>query len=497
MNSEPTGKHTIRLPFVRNWVSLAGVIVMLGSIFAFILLLIFDLFTAHESPYSGILTFVVAPGFFLFGLFFMILGRFLYRREAARAAGQEFKPRLIIDLSSDRHRRYLGLFIVGGLLFLLVSAIGSYETYHATSSVQFCGMACHAPMEPQFIAYQHSPHAQVECTKCHIGSARGNFIKAKVNGVHQLLAVATDHYPRPIKLSGKIDINQQTCEQCHWPNRYVGNVERAYHHYLDDESNSTFSVRLLLKVGGGDPTHGPPGGIHWHMNVANKVEYIATDPQRQIIPWVRITRQGGDVTEFRAPDFKDDPAKHTIHAMDCMDCHNRPAHQFRAPADAVDLALHLGTMSTNLPNIKKQAIVALTSATETQEEGLRKVDDLLRKSYPNRPDSDLKPTIAAVQAIYRQNFFPQMKADWRTHPNNIGHKDWPGCFRCHDALHKTADGNKKLGASDCNSCHIILAQGAGEDFQKLSAPGHSFIHVDSPYSDFDCSKCHTGGLPKE
>ena len=497
MDSAPDGKHTIRLPFVHNWVSLAGVIVTLGSIFAFILLLIFDLFTARQSPYSGILTFVVAPGFFLFGLFFMVLGRYLYRRGAARVTGREFKPRLVIDLTNDQHRRYLGLFVVGGLMFLLVSTIGSYETYHATSSVQFCGKACHTPMEPQYVAYQHSPHAKVECTKCHIGSARGNFVKAKLNGVHQLLAVATDDYPRPIKLSGKIDINQQTCEQCHWPNRYVGNVERAYHHYLADESNSTFSVRLLLKVGGGDPTHGPPGGIHWHMNVANKVEYIATDPPRQTIPWVRITRPGGAVTEFRAPDFKDDPAKHTVVVMDCMDCHNRPAHQFRAPGDAVDLALHLGTISTNLPSIKKEVIAALTGATETQEEGLRKVAESLRKSYPNRSEPELKETIATAQNIYRQNFFPQMKVDWRTHPNNIGHKDWPGCFRCHDGLHKTADSTKQLGASDCNSCHIILAQGSGEEFQKLSVTGHNFFHVDSPYSDFDCNKCHTGALLKE
>src|ERR1051325_896761 len=497
MNSEPTSRHFIHLPFVRNWISLAGAIVMLGSVFAFVLLLIFDLFTKRESPYSGILSFVVAPAFFALGVFFMILGRLLYRRQAARAAGREFKPRFVIDLSSDRHRRYLAVFVIGGLAFLLVSAIGSYQTYRATSSVQFCGQACHAPMEPQFVAYQHSPHANVECTQCHIGFGAGNFLKAKFNGVHQLLAMATDDYPRPINLSGKISINQKTCEQCHWPERYVGNLERAYHHTLADESNSTFSVRLLLKVGGGDPTHGPPGGIHWHMNVANKVEYIATDKERQDIPWVRITHANGQATEFRKPDFKEDPARHTFHVMDCMDCHNRPAHQFRAPNDAVDLALSLGTISTNLPNIKKEAVTALIGATSTQAEGIQKVAESLRKSYPNRPEPEVKQAIATVQNIYRQNFFPHMKADWRTHPNNIGHKDWQGCFRCHDGLHETADGKRKLGASDCNSCHIILAQGSGEELQKLSTTGHDFIHVDAPYSDFDCNKCHTGAFPKE
>src|SRR6185503_6345322 len=143
------------------------------------------------------------------------------------------------------------------------------------------------------------------------------------------------------------------------------------------------------------------------------VEYIATDPGRQTIPWVRITRQGGDVTEFRASDFKDDPAKHTLHVMDCTDCHNRPAHQFRSPDDAVDLALYLGTLSTNLPSIKKEVIMALTGATETQEEGLRKVAESLRKAYPNRSEAELNQTVATAQNIYRQNFFPQMKVDWR------------------------------------------------------------------------------------
>src|ERR1041384_2250781 len=497
MSTEPTPKLPIRLPFVRNWISLTGAIILLGSVFAFTLLLIFDLFTARQYPYVGILTFVVAPAFFLLGLFLMLFGRWLYRPQAARAVGREFKPTLVIDLSNDRHRRYLAFFIIGGLAFLLISAIGSYETYHVTSSVQFCGQACHAPMEPQYMAYQHSPHANVECTECHIGSGTGNFLKAKFNGVHQLLAMITDDYPRPISLSGKIDINQKTCEQCHWPQRYVGNIERAYNHYLADESNSTFSVRLLLKVGGGDPTHGPPGGIHWHMNVANKVEYIATDKGRQSIPWVRMTHANGEVTEYRNPGFKEDVSKHSIRVMDCMDCHNRPAHQFRAPNDAVDLALSLGTISTNLPNIKKEAVTALIAPVATQAEVIQKISDSLRKAYASRPEPEVKQAVATVQDIYRKNFFPQMKADWRTHPNNIGHKDWAGCFRCHDGLHKTADGKKKLGASDCNSCHVILAQGSGAELQKFSSTGHNFIHVDSPYSDFDCNKCHTGAFIKE
>ena len=97
-----------------------------------------------------------------------------------------------------------------------------------------------------------------------------------------------------------------------------------------------------------------------------------------------------------------------------------------------------------------------------------------------------KPSIARI-------FFPEMKTDWRTHPNNIGHKDWNGCFRCHDGNHKAADGKKTIAASDCNSCHLILAQGSGEQLKKLNADGYPFFHIDSEFSEYSCTTCHTGG----
>lgn len=484
-----------RSPMFRNWVSLAGVVIAAGSVFSFILLTVLDFFARRENPYVGILTWVVAPAFLILGAFFIVLGWVLSRRQTARALREARPPKLVLDLANPRHRRYLIILVVAGAVFLLVSAIGSYQTYRLTSSVQFCGQACHEPMEPQYVAYQHSPHAKVECTECHIGSGARNFIKAKFNGVHQLYATTVHNFQSPIRISGKIQINQKTCEQCHWPERFVGNVERAYHHFLMDETNTPFSVRLLLKVGGADPTHGPPGGIHWHMNIANKIEYVAADELRQDIPWVRITDAQGKVTEFRRPDFTNGLAGRTIHRMDCMDCHNRPAHQFRSPSSAVDLAMSIGRISKTLPLVKKEALEALTRPASTKNEGLETIATSLRKAYPNHPE--VEGTISAVQAIYRQNFFPEMKTDWRTYPNNIGHKDWPGCFRCHDGQHKTADGGRSIKASDCNACHIILAQGSGAELEKLSAQGHSFFHIDAINEDFSCNNCHTGALPKE
>jgi len=494
MNSE-SPKRPFFSRFVRNWVSLVGVILVVASWFAFFLLLTLDFFAADKNPYLGILTFLVVPFFLLLGMILLGLGWILQRRQNARLAAGALPTRFTIDVSRPRDRKILLGFAVGGAVFLLVTSVGSYQTYHVTESVQFCGQACHTPMKPQFVAYQNSPHARVECTACHIGPGAENFIKAKFNGLHQVFATLSDDFERPIHKTEKNPIQQQRCEQCHWPKRFVGSLDRTYSHFLADETNTQFTVRLLLKVGGADPTHGPVGGIHWHMNLANKVEYIATDPKRQVIPWVRVTDSKGVVTEFRSAKFKDDPGAHSIRTMDCLDCHNRPAHQFRAPNDVVDLAMSQGRIDPAIPLVKSNVVSALVQPYSTEPEALRKIGDFLTAKYPNQPR--LEPLIAEVQRLYENNFFPEMKEDWRAYPNNIGHKNWPGCFRCHDGFHKTADGKKSIKASDCNTCHTILAQGNGPDLEKLSPKGHTFFHIDAPNEDFSCNNCHTGAFPKE
>ena len=258
MNSEsPKRRFFARL--VRNWVSLIGAILVISSWFAFCLLLTLDFFAPKKNPYLGILTYLVAPLFFLLGLVLMGIGGLLQRRQNARVAAGAPPTRFTIDVSRPRDRRLLLGFAIGGAVFLLLTSVGSYQTYHVTESVQFCGQACHTPMKPQFVAYQNSPHARVECTQCHIGPGARNFVKAKFNGIHQLLATFSDDFKRPIYKTDKIQIDQQTCEQCHWPKRFVGNLDRTYTHFLADETNTAFSVRLLLKVGGADPTHGPVG----------------------------------------------------------------------------------------------------------------------------------------------------------------------------------------------------------------------------------------------
>src|ERR1035438_3178178 len=447
MSSEPPAVAPTprRSSVFRNWLSLTGLVVVVGSLFSFFLLLLLDALAHFANPYVGILTYLVAPAFLVMGLLLALLGAFLRHRRILRTSGP--LPPLRIDLTRPRDRRLLGFFLAGSVLFLLISALGSYQTYHFTESVQFCGQACHGVMKPEFITYLHSPHARVACAECHIGKGANWYVRSKLSGTYQVYATLADKYPRPIPTPVKnLRPAQETCEQCHWPKKFVGNLERTFVSYLGDETNTPFTVRMLLKVGGADPTHGPEGGIHWHMNVRNKIEYIATDEARQKIPWVRMIDSQGVVTEFRVPRFTNIVDEVSVRRMDCMDCHNRPAHRYQTPDDAVSLAMSLGRINPALAYIKTNALYVLTRPYTNDIQAREGIATLLYDRYQNDPR--IRPVITAVQQIYTNNFFPEMKASWKVYPDNIGHKDWPGCFRCHDGLHKTADGKRSIKTND-------------------------------------------------
>ncbi len=350
-------------------------------------------------------------------------------------------------------------------------------------------------MEPEFVASQHGIHANVECVDCHVGPGAAAFFKTKVNGVKQLYHTVLGDFDRPIHVTtANPRPPQAICEQCHWPQRYAGNIVRSYQHYLSDEQNTPFTVRLLLNVGGGDLSNGPEEGIHWHMNIANQIDFIATDKSLETIPWVRVKNKQGVVTEYRTAEFTDDPAKHKIQRMDCMDCHSRPSHRFQPPNDAVDLALSTGRLDPRTPWIKSKVVAALVKQYATAAQADDGIAASLREAYPDAAIAE--PVIRVAKQIYHQNFFPEMKTDWRNHPDFISHKNSNGCFRCHDGNHMAADGKSTIKASDCRSCHLILAQGNAERLQQINLQGHNFFHVDSEYSDFSCADCHTGGIQK-
>jgi hypothetical protein len=336
----------------------------------------------------------------------------------------------------------------------------------------------------------------VDCVACHIGPGTTAYIRTKLNGVKQLYHQIRGDFNRPIRiLNPNLRLAQETCQTCHWSEKHFGDVPKTFRRFLADEENTPFTVQMLLKVGGSDPVRGPVEGIHSHMNVSNKIEFIHLDEERLEIPWVRVTDADGKVTEYRTEEFTDDISKHQIRTMDCMDCHNRPAHKFLPPNDAVDQALAMGRIDPSIPWAKKNVVTALAAPYSNREEAQRKIGEFLRAEYPD--DKRVDALIAEARKLYSTNFFPEMKADWRAHPDQIGHKDTNGCFRCHAGNHFNEDRSRTIKGSDCNACHIITAQGAGEELENVNLKGHDFFHVDSDYLEPNCAECHNGQIQEE
>ena len=344
MTERPTGKSPGRPSLLENWVSLPGIILAASSFFAAVCLIVIDSFRGFSNPYMGILTYVIAPAFLTAGLALMAGGALWERRRRRRFLPGEIPAYPRIDFNVPHQRRTFITVAVLTFVFLLLTALGSYRTYAFTDSVQFCGLICHTIMKPEYTAYSESPHAHVVCVDCHIGPGATWFVRSKLSGAYQVYATIANKYPRPIPTPvANLRPAQETCEECHWPRKFFGAAERMHQHFLSDEHNSPWTIELLVKIGGGDPTFGPVGGIHWHMNIANRVEYVASDKGRQVIPWVRATDlTTGKVTVYQSsekPLKPEELAAATPRVMDCIDCHNRPTHIYHTPVESVDLGL--------------------------------------------------------------------------------------------------------------------------------------------------------------
>lgn len=497
MDSAPPNRPSV----FRNWISLGGAVVAAAAFFAVVCLFALDYFRTFSNPYVGILTYVVAPAFLVLGLVLIVAGALRERHQRRRPGERARLPHL--DFNDPRQRRMFGMMAGASFVFLLLTAIGTYRTYQFTESVMFCGETCHTIMTPEYTAYQQSPHAQVACVECHIGPGAGWYVKSKLSGAYQVYAAIANKYPRPIPAPiHNLRPIRQTCEQCHWPRKFFGEVERDFDHYLPDKKNSPWNIRMLVKIGGGDPEFGNVGGIHWHMIIDNKVEFIATDEEQQTIPWVRVTDRDGNSTVYQSSDHKLTPEQvqnNTPHVMDCVDCHNRPTHIYRSPVDAVDLAMSTGRIDPSIPAIKEQAVRALTKDYKTTGDATRRIDTALHGYYrendstwaaANAPQID--GAVRTTQWIYTHNFFPEMHVKWSVYPDNIGHWDFPGCFRCHDGSHISKDG--KTIPNDCTTCHTIVSQGPPGKMES-SLDGLPFKHpvdISGMWKDMKCSDCHDG-----
>jgi uncharacterized protein YneF (UPF0154 family) len=439
-----------------DWVSRLGVALVTTAGFSWLFTLPTQVQGHANNPYIGILVFVLIPVIFLAGLILIAAGAIIARKRIQQGL-QEVPNR-------QAYLRTLAIFL--GVTTAINIPIGTQGTYRAVQhmeTVQFCGQTCHV-MQPEFAAHQNSAHANVRCVDCHVGPGASGWAESKMAGSRQFVDTLLHTVNHPIKSaieSNRLVPARLTCEQCHWPQKFDATRLRVLYDFKDDEANSQTQTVLLMLIGGGDL-----GGIHGkHMDPAVEIRYAASDGKRQTIPWVEYrNRKTEEVHTFMVEGSTADSLKNLPrYEMQCVDCHNRPTHTFDLSERAVDQAMGTGRISPSLPYIKKQAIELLKANYASNEEAGRLIPENLTRFYhdeypaiASQRSSDITAAGAEIAGIYNRNVFPDLKVTWGTYPNNLGHTDFPGCFRCHDGSHSTAD--KKLTITqDCNACHEPLA----------------------------------------
>ena len=479
-------------------VALFGALLMLGS-------MIGEFSQVNPSPYIGIFTWMVFPTVIVGGLLVVLAGM---RRESLRrrrAGTDEAMPYPRLDLNDPRQRKGFAVALVGGGVLAVLFAFAGYNAFLFTESPVFCGEVCHTVMEPEAVARKAGPHARVRCVDCHVGEGVEWYVKSKLSGLHQVWAVMMDNYERPIPTPiSNLRPARETCEQCHWPEKFFGAQLMQNPHFRYDEANTPEQVSLLLKTGGGNPAQGLSSGIHWQMILGNRIEFVARDDKVTDIPWARATSRDGKVREFvdrRRPPTEDEKATLRVRTMDCIDCHNRPSHVYVPPETAVDRGMAGGTSPKDLPWIKKVAVDALVQPYADKEAaaaGLRRaIAGFYGEKYPEVAQGQAKDVDRAVEAvtgIWTRSVFPAMKVDWRTYASHIGHRNWPGCFRCHDGEHVMEDGTPIT--TECVACHTMPVRGSLMPLGAMPPTSDQGWHpweLAGRHASLPCTKCHEAG----
>jgi hypothetical protein len=430
----------------------------------------------------------------------------------ARKLGRGLKRFFWPDPGASFGRRILPYASLLG--FLAVSfAIGG-AGWEVTNSNEFCGLVCHT-MPPQYESFLASPHARVKCVECHIGRATiaTQFFR-KAHDLSHVIKFAGADYETPIYVKG-LRPAPQVCEKCHNPEKFSENSVKEIKTYDAAKNNELTTTYLSFKVGGGTQREGLGKGIHWHIE--NDIQYIYTDDAhlQQEIPWIKVTDPETGETKIYTDVNADLPAdfaevnKDKIQQMDCMTCHNRNSHEFKSPDAALDDAMSRGVISPEIPYFKQNAVAIMEREYPTMDDASNAIKGLKQYYEVNWPDyysanqELVDKAILEVDAMYKKMVYPDMQINWTTHPDNVGHKDSPGCFRCHDGKHFNEAGESIR--VECNLCHTIptkAPQDGSTAYMALSEAYEPASHIDSNWIarhryEFDdtCEGCHTVSDP--
>jgi hypothetical protein len=450
----------------RNWVSMFGALLTTAVAPLLIGLIILDTLGHIDNPYLGGFIYLLLGPLFILGLLMVFVGLFFLKskKEPGFFTFEHLREQFADPVRFVRIRKliFLGVFLTGVNIFIIL--LLSYEGYRYMESNAFCGEFCHSVMEPEYTAYQHSPHSRVNCVECHIGEGATWFVRSKLSGARQLFATALETYPRPIPTPvEELRPARETCAQCHRPDVFHGNRLDVIDSFLPDEENTQVKTVIIMKIGSAGSLAEEPHDIHWHAAEEVTILYRHTDHERMRIPEVTVIRPDGTTVVYRSDAAADESERGTVRQMDCIDCHNRPTHIYLTPERAVDIKILTGDIPRQLPFIKRTALEAVTRPYATSEEAMAGISDYLRLWYEEHYQEViaanpglLATAISGAQAAYAENVFPRMNVFWNTYPDHLGHENFElGCFRCHGGEHFSEDG--EMITADCDACHSIMA----------------------------------------
>jgi len=440
--------HHLVLLVRSNWISTTGALISLFGLLSLIVSLYMDHAGVWTGPYLGLLTVMVFPALLFGGGALVPVGLVLYRKHLNER----------IEHLSDKPVYLVRAVIVITILNVLALGTLGSTGVHYMSSTEFCGATCHEVMAPEANTHALSPHAKVDCVACHVGPGAESYIKAKLNGTKQLYEVLTKTYHRPVPapIEGRRTA-KETCETCHWSQIYHGTKLSVYTHFRDDKEVTPYTSVLLMKTGG---VHSDvkATGIHWHIHPKSIVDYVAIDEKLMEIPWVHVKRPDGSEATFVAEGVtRAGPPEGERRQMDCIDCHNRAAHDFETAEEVVDAGILEEKISRKIPFMRKYALAALQKPWTSENVVPGLLQDLLRSTGGEGSLDKKQLPLLEMAATYlveswRRNVYPEMKIEWGTYKSLQSHE---GCYRCHDDKHVDDKGNKI--SKDCSLCHEVLS----------------------------------------
>ena len=472
-----------------NWIGTAGVVLTTTAFFGFILAEFLRLVGVVTNAYAGLLTYLGFPTLFVFGLVLIPAGWWIAKRRLGKTSKELLSERFDEDIVKPRVRgsrvfQTVALLTLANILFL---SIGGARMLHFMDEPKFCGTACHSVMNPEWVAYQKSPHARVKCVQCHVGSGAKAAFDAKLNGAWQMISLTFNLFERPIPAPvHNLRPSRETCEKCHWPSKFYGQrIKRIVRYASDGRSTPKFTT-LVLKVGSGRGDQ--RGEIHWHVASKNQVRYQAGDKRRLTMRWVEVKQPDGSFKRYDnkryhrpvGPIADKNAKKHhgdeKTRVFDCVDCHNRATHIYEDPEDAVDSRIQSGAIDRRIPFAKRQALGALLgSYPDDKDEAVAAVGRdfraFYRRAYPKvliEQGRAIDKAVLALQKAYTRNIYPPMKIGWNAYPTHIGHRHGRGCMRCHNKDMMTKKG--EVIPHECTLCHSFMAHDGKTPFSVVANP---------------------------